>query len=97
MNKIVCYIDEIERNATDEEKVRQAYLKILVEDYGYAKKDIKLEYGVKRSPSDTRKTLPVDIAIFENGKPKIFVETKKETVRSFHIGIEEKQVNSFKG
>lgn len=53
----------------------------MIEDYGYKKEDIKIEYGVKRSPSDNRKSLPVDIAVFENGKPKIFVETKKPTVK----------------
>ncbi|MDE8280666.1 N-6 DNA methylase [Erysipelothrix rhusiopathiae] len=80
--KIKCYITGVDREATPEEKVRQAYLQILVEDYGYKKSDIKLEYGVKRSPSDTQRSLPVDIAIFENGKPKIFVETKQPTVKA---------------
>lgn len=78
--KVICLIRGIEIEQTKEEKVRQNFLKILLEDYGYQKKDIVLEYGVKRSPSDNRRSLPVDIAIFENGKAKIFVETKKPTV-----------------
>lgn len=71
---------------TEEEKVRQAYIKALIEDYGYEKENIMIEYPVKRSPSDTRKSLPVDIAVLENGAPKIFIETKKPTVKE---GIEQ--------
>lgn len=82
MTKLKCYLDGREREATREEIVRQNYLKILIEDYGYKKEDIKLEYGVKRSPSDTRRSLPVDIAVFEGGKAKIFIETKKPDVES---------------
>lgn len=56
-------------------------VKILIEDYGYDKKDIVIEYPVKRSPSDSRRSLPVDIAVLENGLPKIFIETKKPTIK----------------
>ncbi|MCW6663632.1 N-6 DNA methylase, partial [Aerococcaceae bacterium NML190073] len=66
--------------------MRQEFLKILIEDYGYSKSDLELEYGVKKSPSDKKRSLPVDIAVFENGKAKIFVETKKPTLKE---GVEQ--------
>ncbi len=42
------------------------------------------EFGVKKSPSDVKRSVPVDVAVFEgkkdlkNKKPKIFIETKKD-------------------
>lgn len=80
-DKIICLATGKELKLTPEERVRQDYIKILIEDYGYKKEDIKIEYPVKRSPSDTRKSLPVDIVVMENNKPKIFIETKKPTVK----------------
>lgn len=38
------------------------------------------EYPVKISPSDAKKSFPADIAILEDNKVKIFVETKKVTL-----------------
>ncbi|KJZ81626.1 hypothetical protein AP064_03765 [Candidatus Liberibacter solanacearum] len=70
-------ISNREIKETPEEIVRQEYIKVLINDYGYKVEDITLEYSVKKSPSDTRRSLPVDIAIKENGTSKIFVETKK--------------------
>lgn len=67
---------------TPEEPNRQEMLRVLHEDYGYPKELMVEEFGVKRNPSDTKRSVPVDIAIFEtkedlkNNKPKIFVETK---------------------
>jgi len=77
-----CIVRNKEIVETKEELVRQRYIETLIEDYGYDKSDIKVEYGVKRSPSDNRKSLPVDIAVFENGKAKIFVETKSEEIET---------------
>jgi len=80
--KITCAIRNKDIENTKEEIVRQNYIKILIEDYGYKKENIKLEYGIKRSPSDTRRSLPVDIAIFEDNKAKIFVETKSGEIET---------------
>lgn len=80
--RITCLIRDIDVLATKEEVVRQNYIKILMDDYGYEKENIKLEYGVKKSPSDTRRSLPVDIAVFEDNKAKIFVETKSEEIET---------------
>lgn len=43
-----CYVTGQERLATPEEVVRQEYAKMLVEDYGYSKKDLIFEYPVKK-------------------------------------------------
>lgn len=80
-DKIICIATGKELFLTPEEKVRQDYIKILIEDYGYSKEDIRIEYPVKRSPSDTRRSLPVDIVVMENNKPKIFIETKKNSIK----------------
>lgn len=80
---IVDYLSGNKILLTPEEINRQEMLRRLHEDYGYPKEHMITEFGVKKSPSDTRRTVPVDIAIFEtiedlnNKKAKIFVETKK--------------------
>lgn len=80
---IVDYLTGKEIKATPEEPNRQEMLRRFHEDYGYPKELMRTEFGVKKSPSDTGRTVPVDIAIFENEKdilakkPKIFIETKK--------------------
>lgn len=77
---------------TPEEPNRQEMLRILHEDYGYPKELMVEEFGVKRSPSDVKRSVPVDIAVFEtkedlqNNKPKIFVETKKP---NYNLGKEQ--------
>ncbi|MCH7568797.1 MAG: N-6 DNA methylase [Nanoarchaeota archaeon] len=48
-----------------EEQVRQAYLRKLVEDYGYNRKNIKTEVSIKSGQTETKK--PADIVVF-NGK-----------------------------
>lgn len=82
----ICLITEKKLNAISEEMVKQNYIKILIQDYGYEKEDIQLEYAVKKSPSDSKKSIFVDIVVFENGKPKIFIETKSSTVNE---GVEQ--------
>lgn len=68
---------------TPEEPNRQEIMHILHEDYGYPKELMTTEFGVKKSPSDVKRSVHVDVAVFEtaedlkNRKPKIFVETKK--------------------
>ena len=64
--KIKDYLSSLEIVETPEEKNRQIMLKRLVEDFHYSKSLLVKEYRVKRSPSDTRKSLPVDIAVFDN-------------------------------
>ncbi len=77
---------------TPEEPNRQAILKILHEDYGYPKHLMIKEFGVKKRPSDTKRSVPVDVAVFEseedirNRRPKIFIETKRP---NYNLGKEQ--------
>lgn len=77
-----CYITGKSRKETPEELVRQEFARLLVEDYGYAKENICFEYPILSNPSDSRKNARVDIAVLENGLPKIFVETKQPTKKN---------------
>lgn len=77
---------------TPEEINRQGIIKILHEDYNYPLSLMVKEFGVKKSPSDVKRSVPVDVAIFEgtkdlkNKKPKIFIETKKD---NYNLGKEQ--------
>ena len=77
---------------TPEEINRQGIIKILHEDYNYPLSLMVKEFGVKKSPSDVKRSVPVDVAIFEgtkdlkNKKPKIFIDTKKA---NYNLGKEQ--------
>ena len=81
--KIRCYITGKLRNDTPEEHVRQRVARSLVEEYGYPKEDIELEFRIKVGAAKKR----VDIAVFLHDKPHtqenifLIAETKKETVQ----------------
>ena len=80
MSKIMCKVRNKLIEETPEEIVRQSFIDELVNIYNYSVEDMKLEYPVKISPSDSNKSFPADIAILEDGKAKIFVETKREEI-----------------
>jgi len=46
-NKIICYIRGIEIIETPEEKVRQEYVRCLVEEYGYPEELIDVEVPIQ--------------------------------------------------
>lgn len=85
-NTIIDYVSGLEVNATPEEiEAVQVYSKILVEDYGYDKKQIQThpQFRVKKSLSDTSNSYPIDITVFadekkEQGSEVIVVECKKK-------------------
>jgi len=56
----------------------QPLAKELVEVYGYNKDEIKnySQFRISLSPSDEKKSYPVDIAVFEKGRLKIICECK---------------------
>ena len=59
--------------ATPEEiEAVQVFSKILVEDYGYPKENIKTrpQHRVKARPSDTTKEYPIDIGVFSGPSKK---------------------------
>src|SRR5260370_28848755 len=65
--KIRCYIhDGVLRNDTPEEHVRQRVARSLVEEYGYDRTDIEVEFPIKMG-SGRRKR--VDLAIFPAVQP----------------------------
>ena len=63
--KIRCYITGELRNDTPEEHVRQRVARSLVEEYGYPKEDIALEFRINVGRAKKR----VDIAVFGHGQP----------------------------
>jgi len=84
--KIVDYISGLEVNATPEEvDAVQPMARLLVEEYGYPKAHIQThpQYRVKASPSDRKKSYPVDIAVFDSeikdeSSIRLLVECKKK-------------------
>jgi len=65
---LIDYISGIEVRATpEEENAVQVFSKILVEDFGYPKEQIRTrpQFRVKARPSDLKKEFPVDIAVFD--------------------------------
>ncbi|MBM4085687.1 MAG: N-6 DNA methylase, partial [Planctomycetes bacterium] len=81
--KIRCYITGELRKDTPEEHVRQRIARSLVEEYGYPKEDIELNFVVQVGRAKKR----VDIAVFGHGRPhtqeNIFLigETKREEIK----------------
>jgi len=81
--KIKCFITGILRNDTPEESVRQDMARSLVEEYGYDKSDIGIEFGIKMGAAKPR----VDIVIFLSGSEHkqeniyLIVETKREDIK----------------
>ncbi len=83
LGKLQCVITNKLRADTPEEHVRQRIARSLVEDYGYDKADIEIEFTVKLGSSKRR----VDIAIFlpqtkhKQENIKIIIECKREEIR----------------
>lgn len=81
--KLRCVVTEKLRSDTPEEHVRQRIARSLLEDYGYDKCDIEIEFTVNLGSSKKR----VDIAIFpprtehKQQHVKIIVECKRDDVR----------------
>ncbi len=81
--KIKCYISGKLRQDTPEEHIRQRIARSLVEEYGYSKTDIEIEWKVQIGVTKKR----ADIVVFEKGTNHIteniiiIVEAKKETIK----------------
>lgn len=81
--KLQCVLTGKLRPDTPEEHVRQRTARSLLEDYGYDKADIEIEFTVNFGSSKKR----VDVAIFppraehKQENVKIIVECKREEVR----------------
>lgn len=83
LGKIPCFITGKLRKDTPEERVRQEVATSLVEEYGYNKWDIDIEFTIKMGSAKPR----VDIVVFsENTRHTqeniyIIIETKREDVK----------------
>lgn len=78
---IKCLIRDKEIQLKPEETIRQLYLGKLINDYGYPKKSIKLEYPI-RFGRDSKKA--ADIVIFDKDRPTvehIIIEVKKPKLK----------------
>lgn len=81
--KLRCVVTDILRNDTPEENVRQRVARSLIEDYGYKREDIEIEFSIRIGTRPVR----VDIAIFPsnaNHFPQnisIIVECKREEIK----------------
>jgi len=81
--KIKCFITGKLRKDTPEERVRQDVARSLVEEYGYDKQDIDIEFPIKMGRARKR----IDIAIFEKGREHkqenicVIIEVKPEKVK----------------
>jgi type I restriction enzyme M protein len=81
--KIKCFITGKLRNDTPEERVRQDVARSLVEEYGYDKSDIGIEFHIKMGAAKPR----VDIVVFLSGSEHkqeniyLIAETKREDVK----------------
>ncbi len=81
--KIRCFLTGIDRKETPEEIVRQSWLQKLIDEYGYSKDQLEVEYTIKSGSSKQR----IDIAIFYPEKKHtqeniyIIVETKREEIK----------------
>ena len=81
--KILCYITGKLRRDTPEEHVRQRWARSLVEEYGYSKSDIGIEFQIAMGSARPQ----VDIAIFrpdashKQENITLIVETKRDDAR----------------
>lgn len=97
--QLVDYITGKLRRETPEEHVRQRVARSLVEEYGYSRKQIKLDFRIFIGS----KKHPVDIAIFQENKHYkqehiyIIIETKKEAVKPTSKDQGIGQLNSYIG
>ncbi|MBI5766271.1 MAG: type I restriction enzyme HsdR N-terminal domain-containing protein [Verrucomicrobia bacterium] len=83
--KLLDYIDGVtQREETPEEYVRQEIAKSLVREYGYAKRDIAVEFSLKVGSKKPR----ADLVVFPEGEEAaqenafIIVECKSDKIRS---------------
>lgn len=94
---IKCFITGKLRKDTPEERVRQEVAKSLVEEYGYRKEDIELEFRIRIG----RRLKPVDIVIFYEGRVHkqeniyIIAETKSEDIKPSHKDSGVDQLKSY--
>ncbi len=94
---IRCYITGSLRKDTPEENVRQRWARSLVEEYGYSKSNIMLEFPIRMGVAKKR----ADIAIFKPDAKKaqeeitIIIETKRDEIKASDKASGEEQLKSY--
>jgi type I restriction enzyme M protein len=94
---IRCFITGNLRKDTPEENVRQKWARSLVEEYGYAKDNIMLEFTIRMGVAKKR----ADIVIFKPGAKKvqeeisIIIEAKRDEVKASDKANGEGQLKSY--
>lgn len=91
--KIPCYVTGTLRRDTPEENVRQRWARSLIDEYGYNRDDIAIEFKIKMGSTSKK----ADLVIFKPGSSKkqenilIIVEAKRADVlaRSREDGVEQ--------
>ena len=82
-SKVRCFVTASLRKNTPEERVRQEVARSLVEEYGYAKSDIAIEFPIKMGRARKR----ADIVVLAEGKKheqeniQLIIEVKAESVK----------------
>jgi len=86
VGKIKCFITGKLRKDTPEERIRQEVARSLVEEYGYRREDIDIEFPIRVGRRQKR----VDIIVFYEGRlhkqenAYILAETKAENIKPSH-------------
>jgi type I restriction enzyme M protein len=85
-SKITCFITGKKRPETPEEKVRQKVAKKLVDEYGYPKENIDIEFSIQRGSKKTGEA--IDIVVFHSDKKKqtniyLIIEVKPPTIKTY--------------
>lgn len=95
---IRCYITGGLRKDTPEENVRQRWVRSLIDEYGYSKQDIALEFPIQMGSARKR----ADIVIFKPGSKRevkedilIIVEAKRDDVKISDKKLGESQLLSY--
>lgn len=92
-----CFITGKLRKDTPEENIRQRWVRSLVEEYGYSKQDIMLEFPIRMGTAKKR----ADIVIFKTGANRvqeeitIIVEVKRDEIKYSDRGQGEAQLKSY--
>lgn len=93
---IRCYLTGKLRKDTPEENVRQRWARSLVEEYGYLKSDLGLEFPVRMGTARKR----ADIVIFKSGGSEqedivIVIEAKRDEIKASDKAKGEGQLKSY--
>lgn len=95
--RIRCYLTGTLRKDTPEENVRQRWARSLVEEYGYSKSDMQIEFKISMGIARKR----ADIVIFKPGAKQvqenatIIIEAKRDEIKSTDKNSGEGQLKSY--